>query len=196
MAQTYNDLDERTQKLIALRAREEVGQFTQYLQDIANKKLPITDRYKYKDIALTLFVGGGKDYYEAILDDDGSKIDEVRKPAVTMEVTSLRKNTKTKRKMAKYLKGLADIIYKEVTIQTTAWHDMRVSEIPKTADGKYECVVYFEQVFISRGKDNTPGYIDRTKKRVTCYIDVVRTDDGLEILVQLGDVEATETTRV
>ncbi len=195
-SQTYNDLDERTQKLIALRAREEVGQFTQYLQDIANKKLPITDRYKYKDIALTLFVGGGKDYYEAILDDDGSKIDEVRKPAVTMEVTSLRKNTKTKRKMAKYLKGLADIIYKEVTIQTTAWHDMRVSEIRKTADGKYECVVYFEQVFISRGKDNTPGYIDRTKKRVTCYIDVVRTDDGLEILVQLGDVEATETTRV
>ena len=195
-SQTYNDLDERTQKLIALRAREEVGQFTQYLQDIANKKLPITDRYKYKDIALTLFVGGGKDYYEAILDVNGDSIDEVRKPAVTMEVTSLRKNTKTKRKMAKYLKGLADIIYKEVTIQTTAWHDMRVSEIRKTADGKYECVVYFEQVFISRGKDNTPGYIDRTKKRVTCYIDVVRTDDGLEILVQLGDVEATETTRV
>lgn len=195
-SQTYNDLDERTQKLIALRAQEEVGQFTQYLQDIANKKLPITDRYKYKDIALTLFVGGGKDYYEDILDIDGNKIDQVRKPAVTMEVTSLRKNTKTKRQMAKYLQGLADIKYREVTIQTTEWHDMRVSEIRKTAEGKYECVVYFEQVFISKGPDNTPGYIDRTKKRVTCYIDVVRTDDGLEILVQLGDVEATETTRV
>ena len=26
-SQTYNDLDERTQKLIALRAQEEVGQF-------------------------------------------------------------------------------------------------------------------------------------------------------------------------
>lgn len=195
-AQNYNDLDERTQKLIALRAQEEVGQFTQYLQDIANKKLPITDRYKYKDIALTLFVGGGKDYYEDILDIDGNKIDQVRKPAVTMEVTSLRRNTKTKRQMAKYLQGLADIKYREVTIQTTEWHDMRVSEIRKTAEGKYECVVYFEQVFISKGPDNTPGYIDRTKKRVTCYIDVVRTDDGLEILVQLGDVEATETTRV
>lgn len=195
-SQTYNDLDERTQKLIALRAQEEVGQFTQYLQDIANKKLPKTDRYKYKDIALTLFVGGGKDYYEDILDVEGNKIDEVRKPAVTMEVTSLSKKTKNKRQMAKYLQGLADIKYKEVNIQTTAWHDMRVSEIRKTADGKYECVVYFEQVFISKGRDNTPGYIDRTKKRVTCYIDVVRTDDGLEILVQLGDVEATETTRI
>lgn len=195
-SQTYNDLDERTQKLISLRAQEEVGQFTQYLQDIANKKLPITDRYKYKDIALTLFIGGGKDYYEDILDIEGNKIDEVRKPAVTMEVTSLRRNTKTKRQMAKYLQGLADIKYREVTIQTTEWHDMRVSEIRKTAEGKYECVVYFEQVFISKGPDNTPGYIDRTKKRVTCYIDVVRTDDGLEILVQLGDVEATETTRV
>ena len=143
-----------------------------------------------------MFVGGGKYYYVDILDEDGNKIDEVRKPAVTMEVTSLRRKTKTKREMAKYLQGLADIKYREVTIQTTKWHDMRVSEIRKTDDGKYECVVYFEQVFISKGRDNTPGYIDRTKKRVTCYIDVVRTDDGLEILVQLGDVEATETTQV
>lgn len=196
IAQTYNDLDERTQKLIAIRAQEEVGQFTQYLQDIANKQLPISDRYKYKDIALTLFVGNGKDYYEDILDLEGNTIDKIRKPAVTMEVTSLRRNTKTKRQMAKYLQGLADIKYRQVTIQTTEWHDMRVSEIRKTGDGKYECVVYFEQIFISKGADNRPGYIDRTKKRVTCYIDLVRTDDGLEILVQLGDVEATETTHV
>ena len=195
-SQTYNDLDEKTNKLIALRAQEEVGQFTQYLQDIANKKLPIKDRYQYKDIALTLFIGEGKDYYENILDNDGEVIDRILRKAVTMEVTSLTRNTKKKRAMSKYLQGLADIRYKEVTIQTTEWHDMRVSAIRKLADGMYECTVYFEQVFISKGLDNTPGYIDRTKKRVTCYIDVVHTDDGLEILVQLGDVEAMETKPV
>ena len=195
-SQTYNDLDERTQKLIALRAQEEVGQFTQYLQDIANKKLPITDRYKYKDIALTLFVGGGKYYYVDILDEDGNKIDEVRKPAVTMEVTSLRRKTKTKREMAKYLQGLADIKYREVTIQAIEWHDIRVSEIRKIDDGKYECVVYFDQIVMCKGHDNIPGHTDRTKKRINSYIDIVSTDDGIDILVLLGDVQATESTRV
>ena len=174
----------------------EVGQFTQYLQDIADKKLPIMDRYKYKDIALTLFIGGGKEYSEDILDIDGKKIDEVRKPAVTMEVTSLRRKTKTKREMAKYLQGLADIKYREVTIQTTKWHDMRVSEIRKTDDGKYECVVYFDQIVMCKGHDNIPGHTDRTKKRINSYIDIVSTDDGIDILVLLGDVQATESTRV
>lgn len=195
MSQTYNDLDERTQKLIKLRAQEEVGLFTDYLKSIADKKLSIVDRYKYKDIALTLFVGGGVDYYEDILDDNGQTIDIILRKAVTMEVTSLYRKTKAKRKMAEYLKGLADIKYREVTIQTTEWHDMRVSEIRKTAEGKYECVVYFEQVFISKGLEHKPGYIDKTKKRVICYVDVVHTDDGLEILVQLGDVEAIETSK-
>lgn len=195
-SQTYNGLDEKTNALIKLRAQEEVGQFTQYLQDIANKKLPKEDRYKYKGLALTLFIGEGKDYFEDILDLEGNVIDKIYRKAVTMEVTNAYKNTKTKKPMATYLQGLADIKYKAVTIRTTKWHDMRVSEVRKLADGKYECTVYFEQVFISEGLEHKPGYIDRTKKRVTCHIEVVRTDDGLEILVQLGDVEAYDTTKI
>lgn len=195
-AQVYNDLDERTNAKIAERAREEVGQFTDYLKEIADKKIERKTRLYYKDIALKLFVGEGKAWVEEILNSEGtSVVDRVNRKAVTMGVTSLRNPKPRKKPMADYLFGLAELRYKAVTIETTDWHDMRVSEVRKVGDDKYECTVYFEQVFTSKGPDNIPGYSDRTKKKVTCYIDLVQTDDGLEILVQLGDVTAYETKK-
>lgn len=190
------EINQQFETVIASHVISEVGLLTQYLQDIANKKLPITDRYKYKDIALSLFIGGGNEYSEIILDANGDSIDEVRKPAVTMKVIHLRRKTMFKRTMAKYLQGLADLKYREVSIQTTEWHDIRVSEIRKTAENKYECVIYFDQIVTCKGKDNILGHIDRTKKRINSYIDVVRTDDGIDILVLLGDVQAVEYTRL
>lgn len=196
-AQVYNDLDERTNKKIAERAREEVGQFTDYLKEIADKKIERKTRLYYKDIALKLFVGEGKAWVEEILNSEGTRVvDRVNRNAVTMGVTSLRNPKPRKKPMADYLLGLAEIRYNAVTIETTDWHDMRVSEVRKVGDDKYECTVYFEQVFTSKGPDNIPGYSDRTKKKVTCYIDLVQTDDGLEILVQLGDVTAYETRKI
>lgn len=196
-AQVYNGLDERTNAKIAERAREEVGQFTSYLEDIANKTIDRKIRLYYKDVALKLFVGEGKAWVEEILNSEGTQVvDRINRKAVTMGVTSLRNPKPRLKPMADYLLGLAEIRYNSVTIQTTDWHDMRVSEVRKVGDGKYECTVYFEQVFKSKGRDNIPGYSDRTKKKVTCYIDLVHTDDGLEILVQLGDVTAYETRKV
>ena len=196
-AQVYNDLDERTNKKIAERAREEVGQFTDYLKEIADKKIERKTRLYYKDIALKLFVGEGKAWVEEILNSEGTRVvDRVNRKAVTMGVTSLRNPKPRKKPMADYLLGLAEIRYNAVTIETTDWHDMRVSEVRKVGDDKYECTVYFEQVFTSKGPDNIPGYSDRKKKKVTCYIDLVQTDDGLEILVQLGDVTAYETRKI
>lgn len=185
------DLDESSRKLVEQRVKEEVGLFTGYLPEIADKKLPLKDRLFYRNAALKLFIGKGENYTEVILDNEGDSIDHVVRKAVTMEVTSLWRKTKNRRPMAKYLTGLANLNYKSVTIQTTKWHEMRVSEIRKIADGKYECTVYFEQIFIGRGDAFTTG--DKTKKRVTCHIDVIETDFGLEILVLLGDVEALET---
>lgn len=196
-AQVYNDLDERTNAKIAERAREEVGQFTSYLADIADKKIERKTRLYYKDVALKLFVGEGKAWVEEILNSEGTRVvDRIDRKAVTMGVTSLRNPKPRKKPMADYLLGLAEIRYNAVTIETTDWHDMRVSEVRKVGEDKYECTVYFEQVFTSKGPDNIPGYSDRTKKKVTCYIDLVQTDDGLEILVQLGDVTAYETRKV
>lgn len=195
-AQVYNDLYEKTNEKIAERAREEVGQFTNYLTDIADKKIERKTRLYYKDVALTLFVGEGKAWIEEILNSEGTHVvDRVNRKAVTMGVTSIRYPKPRLKPMAEYLLGLAEIRYNAVTIQTTDWHDMRVSEVRKIGEDKYECTVYFEQVFTSKGKDNIPGYSDRTKKKVTCYIDLVQTDDGLEILVQLGDVTAYETRK-
>lgn len=196
-AQTYNDLDERTNAKIAERAREEVGQFTNYLTDIADKEIKESTRLYYKDVALKLFVGEGKEWVQEVLNKEGTRvIDRVKREAVTMGITSLRNPKPRLKPMADYLHGLATMKYNAVTIETTDWHDMRVSEVRKIGEDKYECTVYFEQIFTSKGRDNIPGYSDRTKKKVTCYIDLVETDDGIEILVQLGDVTAYETRKV
>ena len=119
-AQVYNSLDERTNKKIAERAREEVGQFTDYLKEIADKKIERKTRLYYKDIALKLFVGEGKAWVEEILNSEGTRVvDRVNRKAVTMGVTSLRNPKPRKKPMADYLLGLAEIRYNDVTIETT-----------------------------------------------------------------------------
>ena len=192
-----NEFDEIDKVRIAEHVREEIGMFTDYLVEISDKKIERKTRLHYKDVALKLFIGAGKDYQELILNNDGQVVDTLFCEAVTMGVTSLRNPKLRKKRMADYLLGLAELRYSSnVSIQTVEYHDMRVSEVRKVGDDKYECIVYFEQVFISKGRDNIPGYSDRTKKKVTCYIDLVRTDEGVEIFPLLGNVTAVETHSV
>ena len=192
-----NEVEEIDKVLIAERAREEVAQFIDYLTGITDKKIERKTRLYYKDVALKLFIGAGKDYQELILNNDGQVVDTLFCKAVTMGVTSLRNPKLRKKPMADYLLGLAELRYSSnVNIQTVEYHDMYVSEVRKVGDEKYECIVYFEQVFTSKGWDNNPSYSDRTKKKVTCYIDLVQTDEGVEILPLLGNVTAVETKKL
>lgn len=189
-----NGLEEKDKNhVISWHAREAVGMLTNYLTDIADKTIARNTRSYYKGLTLKLFIGEGNDYKELILNNEGQVVDTVLRKAVTMEISSLRNPKPRKKPMALFLQGLVDNRYRSVAIQTTEIHDMKVSEIRKIEDGKYECTVYFEQVFVVGGKDIQHGVINRIPRRVTCEVDVIETDEGIEVLQLLGNMTAFET---
>lgn len=194
-AQTYNDLSEQ----IADAAKQQVAQFTDCLSFIVDKKQTPKNRNGFREDALKLFIGQGNAYYDNVLDKDGNVIDKRPHKPVTMEVTSLRNTVPRKKTMAEYLTNLVSLAnrktYTSVSITSTKWHDMKVSQIRKIGQDQYVCDVYFEQVFESRGSENILIYTDKTTKRVTVHIKILHTDFGDEYVILLGDIQATETKK-
>lgn len=194
--EVYNELDDATYKKISRRARQEVNLFTDYLSNIVIK----TETPKYRsdkmNDALKLFVGKGEVYYTYVLDVNDNPIDTIKHAPVKMQVTSLRDKAPRNLTLKKYLSNLVEQANKKnsisVTIKTTKWQSMKASEIRKLEDGRYVLDVYFEQTYIRQTRERLI-YADRTTKRVTCYIDIIETDLGIEFIVRLGDIEATDT---
>lgn len=198
-AQVYNDLSESVNKQIADAAKQQVAQFTDCLSFIVDKEQKPENRDGFREDALKLFIGQGKAYDDNVLDKDGNVIDKRPHEPVTMEVTSLRNPKPRKRPMAEYLSNLVELAnnktYRSVSITSTQWHDMKVSQIRKIGQDQYVCVVYFEQVFESRGSELKIIYTDKTTKRVTVHIKILHTDYGDEFVILLGDIQATETKK-
>lgn len=197
-AQEYNDLDDSVNEQISIRVRQDVNLFTDFLSLMVDKTQSAANRNSVKEDALKLFIGGGKEYYDDVLDVSGEHvIDRVRHDAVRMEVTSLKSTAPKKYPMATYLSNLVNLanrqIYRSVSIESTNWHEMKVSRIRKISENHYVCDVYFEQVFISRGRENKVIYTDTTRKRVACYIEIAHRDTGDEFIILLGDISAMET---
>ena len=205
MAQVTNDLDQATNDEIAESARMEVGLFTDKLSSIVVPKQSPKNRRLLKEGALNLFIGRGEKYKTFVYDTlNVSIIDTIYNEAVKMQTTTLRDTTIRKNTpMARYLDTL---VYKanarkyiKVTIRTTDWRDMRVSQIRKLADGKYVIDVYFDQWYKTEweGENGTKTrllYRDKTTKRVECYIDISDTIKGKRVIIRLGDIFAEETT--
>lgn len=185
---SFNELNQSESRLVLLRVQEYVGQFSQYLQDISDKSITLKSRYKYKDIALSLFMGGGDEYYEEILDDNNNVIDTVRHDPV--KISMIRRNRMIKKPLKVYLRSLAELRDKPVAISSIECHEMRVSSFQKVAEGKYVCTIYYEQVFINNNREEK---MNATKcgirKRLSCSVELIKTEDGIEeFLVLLGDV--------
>ena len=202
----HNELDDATYKKIARRVTQDVNQFTDYLSLIVTKprdkynldewKELAEKRKDWKKDALKLFVGRGEIYYSYVLDEFGNPIDTIRHDPVNMQVTSLRDKKPRNLLLKDYLTNLVNQANKRnsiyVTIQTTKWQNMKVSDIRKLEDGHYVVDVYFEQVYVRENGDRLI-YADKTTKRVTCYIELIETDLGTEFIVRLGDIQATDT---
>lgn len=192
-----NDLDSITNVELANKAKQEVNLFTDKLASIVAKTQKPKNREKLKNDALNLFIGKGLSYFSIVYDSLSNPIDTIMHEPVKMQTTSLRRPKPKDTKMIEYLSNLVynanNKNYITVTIKTTQWRDMKVSDIQKLEDGKYILYVYFEQWYKSGYGDTQIIYKDYTRKRVTCYIDITETDRGKEVIIKLGDVEAEET---
>lgn len=185
-----NNLHQSDSVHIMQRVHEYVGQFTEYMYAIADKSTSQKVRNYYKDVALSLFIGGGNEYYEEILDDNNNVIDTLHHDAVKITFNSIRNNRITKRPLKSYLRSLAEIHSKPVTISSIKCHEMRVSSFQKIAEGKYVCTVYFEQIFINKNREIKSVTKCGIKKRLSCSVELIKTEDGMEeVLVLLGDIE-------
>lgn len=192
-----NDLDSITNADLANKARQEVNLFTDKLASIVSKRQTPKNRERLKKDALSLFIGKGLSYFSVVYDSIDNPIDTINHDPVKMQTTSLRRPIPRDTKMIDYLSNLVrnanNKNYITVSIKTTEWKDMKVSDIQKLEDGKYILYVYFEQWYKSSYGDTQIIYKDYTRKRVTCFIDITETDRGKEVIIKLGDVEAEET---
>lgn len=179
------------QDMIGLRAAQKVKQMTNYIEYMANKSNSYEDRMEYRTLALNLFIGHGEPY----------QLNDTIREGVYMQITSKYRKKPTERLMKDYFKGLVNMRYSKVVIESTDIKDIKVSELKKVGEHEYECTCTFIQAFCGY-RDGRPVYKDITKKRVTCHVfeeeTVTVTETGdiqtkYEYIVLLGDVEALET---
>ncbi len=188
------------------RAKEKTKTLNDYIAFMANPKKNDSTRYSYKKEAQTLFIQNCNPYIEKLEFRDGTKKDIIRKEGVTMEVTSVNRTSPRQKPMKEYFRGLINMTYKDVIIETTDIADMRVSKLQpygKDKDGKqlYVCTVHFDQVFIGK-RDNGLDYKDLTRKWVVCYVQIDQVLDEKtgetypEYMVSLGDIFVESTERI
>lgn len=201
LTQTSEDLE-----MLKERAREKVKQLNDDISFMADPQKAWETRNYYKGEAQKLFINDCERFKEIIKYKNGIE-EEVWRDGVTMEVASLSNRKPRPRPMKEYFRGLINMSYKSVKIETTDIADMRVSKLQpygKDKNGKmmYVCSVYFDQAFIGIRRDGGK-YVDMTHKWVVCYVQVdevldVETGETYpEYMVKLGDVhvESIETLR-
>lgn len=185
-AQNFN------QDAIKKRVAERVQLMNDYISYMANKKNNYDTRQYYRSKTLPLFIGKGYSYVQ----------DGVKREGVLMQTTSTNRpnqpaNTQL---MRVYFSRLIDLRYSDVVITSTKAENIKVSDLKKIGRNEegnyiYECTCQYEQYFYGY-RDGRLVYKDKTTKRISCQIELEETEDGMETVIRLGDVEAICTENV
>ena len=203
-AQENIDLTAEEYDAVSSCVRKEVGLFTQYLSFIVDPQSSSEEREEFKRDALKLFIERGNKYFTYVYNEYNIKIDSIEHRPVKMQTTSLRNPVPKDTAMVKYLTNLVNSANKSkfvtISIKSTDWRQMKVNNIRKLEGDTYEVVVTYEQWYRRTDSRNREikrysEYADKTTKRAVCRVNIVRTDSGLELVVQLGDVTAIETKK-
>ena len=188
-AQDYNE-EKFNKKLFEQRVKERVKLMNDYVSFMADKSKSEKARYYYRKKALPLFIGKGYEYEE----------NGVTKRGVMMQTTSVnRPGIVTNTLLRDYFSRLVNLRYSKVNITSTEIARMKVSDLKKvdSSDNKtlYMCTCQYVQYFRGEYGDGRV-YADKTTKRISCYVEEVITEDGLELMIMFGDVEAISTERL
>lgn len=168
-------------------ASQKVKQLANYIEYMANKNKPYEDRKGYRTLALNLFIERGDSFIQN---------DEMRKGCIIQITTKYRKKP-TERLMKDYFKGLINMKYSKVNIESVNIAEIKVSDLKKVDEHQYECTCYFTMAFCGY-RDGHSLYKDITRVCVVCHISESEitgiTDNGQPIyenIVLLGDVVAS-----
>lgn len=179
------------QTSVKLRVAEKVQLMNDYISYMGDKKNKDETRLYYRKKALPLFIGKGYKYVS----------DGIEREGVMMQTTSTNRGGKVTTQLIRdYFSRLIDLRYSDVKITSTKAENIKVSDLKKIGRDEngnyiYECTCEYEQFFFGY-RDGALVYRDKTTKRISCRIEVEETEDGLETIIRLGDVEAICTEKV
>lgn len=184
-AQEFNE-----EKLIQQRAKERVKLMNDYISYMADKSYQEDSRLFFREKALRLFIGKGYEYEE----------NGVMKQGVMMQTTSVNRSGVVSHKLLiDYFSALIKLRYSNVNVTSTEIAGMKVSDLKKVESSNnrtlYMCTCQYVQYFRGEYGDGRV-YMDKTTKRIVCYVEADQTEDGVEYMLLLGDVEAISTERV
>lgn len=186
------DLTPSDIKAIQQRAKAKVEEFQGYLSSIANTSLSTKQRTTAKEQAILLFMGEGEPYY--ITNDNGER---ERHREVRMQTSSVNNKVLNVKKMKTYLDDTYKNILKYPKVVIKSADVVRVDNVYKIGEGRYECMAYFCQEYISYGPDGSVRYGDITRKKVKVYITATPIPSvGMVYEVKLGDIYVTATERL
>lgn len=172
-------------EMLQSRAKEKVALMNSYISYMADKRNNYNTRQYYSEKALALFIGKGYSY----------SLDGIKHEGVLMQTTSTNTKKTSTSLMRRYFESLINLHYTDVKITSTSVVDMKVSDLKKIGPNLYVCTCQYVQYFYGY-RDGSLVYKDRTTKRIECIIEAEETEDGIEYVVQLGDVEALHTERI
>lgn len=185
MAQT-NDLSLDDQREFQERVGQMLDIFQKRLSLIANKDRANTNlKRNYIKQTLSMFIGNG----EAYTDPYGNQ-----RPAVTMEISSLRSKQKRRLPVKRYLNNLLHLPYSQVDInQAETYHITDWKQV----DDQYVATATIFQEFVGyRMIDGrrVPAYRDITKKVITIYLIMEEDITGKKWVIRFGNVSVSETS--
>ena len=184
-----NDLTEKDKKELQERVKYKVEEFQTYLADIVNTKLSDTQRRSSIKSSLALFIGKGEAY--SIENEYGEK--ERRNP-VRMQISNVLTQKTRWLRMTKYLNNQYNNIHRYGSVEIQAADVVRVDNIYKVGDGRYQAVAYFCQRYAAKSKDGIFVYPPEiTSKKVIVYVNAIETPVGTVWDAKLGDVYVTAT---
>ncbi len=194
-AQTI-ELTENQRKEMEVRIKQKLETFLDYLAYVASKDKEAQDDAIKSTLAL--FIGKGYPYEMPDLYGVMTRYEGVK-----MQTASIRKNRKgSYYKVVKdpellrdYLQRLKGMPYSRVTIEQVG--AIRVDNIYKTGDGRYQATAHFCQDFAGY-RDGKIAYHDRTTKSIKIYINLIDVDgspEGQTWQVLLGDMKVESISR-
>lgn len=182
-----NDLTEEDKKELQDRVKIKVDEFQQYLSDIVNTDLSDNQRKNSISSALALFIGKGEAYQ--ITENDV----KVNKKPVRMQISSVYNDRTRWLQMKQYLKNQYENVHKYGKVSITSADVVRVDNIYKVGEGKYQAVAYFCQRYVATRDGKVVYGPDVTSKKVIVYISAIEIPGGYVWDAKLGDVYVTAT---
>lgn len=199
-AQNSHILSKEEENEIKARIVDKLEDFQFWLGEMADKKNSQQVRTSAHKSNLLLFIGKCEPY--TVINISTGALE--KKEAVKMETSSISNGTERKKSqpMKQYfINILNNRTYSNIKIEQSK--AVRVDNIRKVGDGKYEAIAHIHQYFTGYGgveRNYAVLYSDHTEKAVRIIIDYdeVPTSTGVERIydIKLGDMKVALTERL